>query len=300
MSSGPTVRQPAGVATGGQFAPTGHDEAEVDLDDEPEKSRPPLEPYRIVGLTYSTFKPHADAPARPGSSCWHCGTAISHVVTARHSETGETIKVGTTCAERIGLDPEGLRQMLRERYAAARDERSAARSAAWQAERDTEEAAETERSGPHGTDSRFDAGCRCDACLDVSPHGSWARFDMRDCHCDTCVAGVLATRPDFDLVETGIRLYDATTGAEIDADVVSTRFGQSWKISTGPEYDDVAWVSAHPARRATMAKKGYVEATPLRLIQEIWTRDGRLWRKSVAVIAEPTVDAWGAPMPTAG
>ena len=68
----------------------------------------PLQNYRIVGVTEKVHQPSPDAPARPGGSCWHCGTAIRVCVIAQNTETGEKVTIGTTCAERIGLDPKGL------------------------------------------------------------------------------------------------------------------------------------------------------------------------------------------------
>jgi hypothetical protein len=119
------ARVPAGVPTGGQFAPTSRPEAsDVELTEEsengvappaaipsvvalPTQDAPPLADFKVVGITEQTQIANAGTPfAREvaGGSCWHCGTSIRICVMARNQKTGEVVTVGSTCAERIGLD----------------------------------------------------------------------------------------------------------------------------------------------------------------------------------------------------
>ena len=252
----------------------------------------PLQNYRIVGVTEKVHQPSPDAPARPGGSCWHCGTAIRVCVIAQNTETGEKVTIGTTCAERIGLDPKGLREHLAARYAeqraAARDERSAER----RAQRAAAEAAATAEHGPHGTESRFTSGCRCDRCYDAAPHGVY-RYMAHDCTCPVCVAAVLNDDDAMSIryEHDSTVLVDLDTGSVVeDARYVSTRYGGRWRSDSL----DV-WLPYNPARRSTLASKGFTEAEVPTLVRRTPRSSRTLWVEEVR-LASPVVDAWGTPI----
>lgn len=62
---------------------------------------------------------------RGAGSCFHCGTGILHHVVVKDTE-GNTRFIGSTCAERVGLDKECLRyRMTSEEIKARRDKRNA-------------------------------------------------------------------------------------------------------------------------------------------------------------------------------
>ena len=56
------------------------------------------------------------------------------------------------------------------------------------------------------------------------------------------------------------------------------------------------WLPVHPARRSTMAKRGYVEAKAPYLV-EICGRRYERWYKPVVLLGVPVFDVWGEPIP---
>lgn len=89
----------------------------------------PLETFKVIGVEERTYQAAPGAPVQAAGTCWHCGIGIKICVVAKQVDTGEVITVGTTCAERVGLDPAGLKKHLAEKFP---DERQSKRSKAWQ------------------------------------------------------------------------------------------------------------------------------------------------------------------------
>ena len=65
--------------------------------------------------------------AQASEMCFHCGTGIKHCVIVRDPESGENVKIGTSCAERVGVDNYALKNRLTSEQAKARKERIKAR-----------------------------------------------------------------------------------------------------------------------------------------------------------------------------
>lgn len=251
----------------------------------------PLERYSVVGVETRIFKASADAPAQPGGSCWHCGQGIMVCVLVRHADTGQTETIGTTCAERVGLSGPELRKMLAEKYAEERAERRAAASAE-RRQQLAEEAALAEATyGPHGTVSRWESGCYCAECRKVAPHGTTTRF-FEGCHCLPCIDAVLTCRPEFTVREVRV-LIDLSTGKVANARAVDTKYGYRWCVEDGR-----LWMNVHPARRSTLANKGYTEAQ-VPYFGEVCGRGLRKWFKPVARVGSAVVDEYGEPIPRA-
>lgn len=60
-------------------------------------------PFRSAGYAQAIFKPHPDAPARAGTSCDYCGTAIMDVFFVRSAD-GRKFKVGSDCIRKVFRD----------------------------------------------------------------------------------------------------------------------------------------------------------------------------------------------------
>lgn len=283
------------------------------VDEKPTRSRDPfpegavLQHFRVVGFDRRMFRAANDAPAQPGGTCWHCGAAIVNCVIVEHADTGQRETIGTDCAERVGLDRQGIRRLMNERYAEAR--------AAHRAEISEQERQATATYGPHGTEARYsDGGCRCSECVAANehgehgtperyesgcrcveccvhaPHGSIERFRIDDCLCPECVPVAVAEAGCE--VESQTFLVDADTGRVIEeARLVNTRYGMSWVIDD-PDGDDPTWVSAAPKRRATMVKKGFLEGRAPALVKR-----GRNGTYTFGRTADPMIDRWGEPLP---
>lgn len=289
MINGPN-RRPAGTPAGGQFAPGSHAESSIVLDVPDAPKAAPLERFRVVGVEERTFKAAPDAPTQAAGSCWHCGASIRICVLARNDDTGETVSIGTTCAERIGLDPAGLKRYLAERFAEERAMRSKAgrEAAARAAERWEQEQATAH--GPHGAESRFLAGCRCEDCCDAAPHGSLERFRRDRCVCGPCLDAALESEHR---ILTRSVLVDLATGRVVpDARAVSGQYGTSWFIPSRHEF-----VPFGRKRRATIAQRGYTYAEASFIGYDA-RGDGRSDRVFVPMTAcsEPCLDAWGEPI----
>jgi hypothetical protein len=293
MSTTP-ARQPQGVPVGGQFATMAHPESDLDLSDEPAaQSEPPLydpaaplSSFKVIGVEEKVFRAAPDAPRQPGGTCWHCGTGITICVLAQHAKTKEVVTIGTTCAERIGLDPDGLKRYLRERREQRRAERWAADQEAREKALAEKEAELAGRIGPHGTVSRFTYGCRCDECVAVAPHGTPEHFYGKECSCKKCVEATLAADRSLSVVTQAV-LVDASTGQVIDdARVVSGKYGSSWVIPSRDEF-----VPYGRKQRKTVLARGYLYAEA-----EYIVRRGQRGSFPIRRMSTPETDEWGEPI----
>ncbi len=258
----------------------------------------PLTDYEITGVIrreWERIAPHPDAPFAPVASCWHCGTAITICVQIRHLHTGEAHEIGSTCAERVGLSRSGLKDYLAEFYADERAAARTARSAEARAAAEARETAETAEHGPHGTESRFESGCCCHACVKAAPHGTTHRFHFGDCRCLDCVSAVVGQDGYRYGWEMDI-LVDVHTGRVlIDARQVSTRYGPRWV-----HHD--SWYPVAPKRRVTLASKGVTEAKAVFLIRDEKYHSPKIgggWvttQRRVALLSCPIVDVFGEPI----
>lgn len=249
----------------------------------------PLGRFSIVGVTTNWYSA-APGHKQPGGSCWHCGQGIAIEVLCLDSETGERVTVGTTCAERVGLDAEQLHEMLQERYAEERAERMRQRSEEYRAKMAEEEAAAVAFFGEHGTESRFLSGCYCDRCVTAAPHGTMFRF-REGCRCVECVGFMLTTERWY-VRDDDTVLVDLGTGRVVpDARAVDTTYGMRWRSDSL----DV-WLPWLPKRRTTLANKGFTEAEVPVLCERRGTRS-RSWSSRDIPMASPLVDRFGEPIP---
>jgi hypothetical protein len=249
----------------------------------------PLTHYSVVGVqeNWIGINPGTEAARMvPGGSCWHCGTGIAIEVVIRSTVTGETHTIGTTCAERVGLNGPELKAMLAEKYAQERFERSAANRKAQAEARDTQEAADTAAHGPHGTESRYVAGCTCQPCRSAAPHGTMDRFD-EGCTCLACIDAALASNRGYKVQPDRHVIVRLATGEIVPAKTVDTRYGYRWCVRDG-----LCWLPVSPARRSTHAKHGYVQAEAPFLVHSCGTGRDRYLRP-VCRLGDPLVDMWG-------
>lgn len=244
----------------------------------------PLAEYRIVAMRENWYSPVPEVK-QPGGCCWHCGTGIAIEVVIQSSVTGEQHTIGTTCAERVGMDTAELKTWLAERYADQRAEAARLRSAEYRAEREAFEAEQVARHGEHGTESRFLSGCYCDPCVAAAPHGTTQRFWSGKCRCLDCITAVAAL-PEMHYITRTV-IVDVETGKVVDAKLVDGQWGSRWCVENGK-----AWLGLSPKRRSTQANKGYVEAEAMFLTERIKTRNGP-WYKPLVRVSDPIVDAWG-------
>lgn len=256
----------------------------------------PLTRYQLVDVVERW---QGDGETRfPAGACWHCGSAIAYCVQIRHLDTGEQHEIGTTCAERVGLDAGALKQMLATKFANDRAAR-----AAWRRQADAETAARAEAAaiaqhGPHGTKTRFISGCACDECQSAAPHGITQRAGERyrvaarffaGCRCLDCIEAVVALdaergyRDRYQIVENLTVVIDLATGKAVKAKKVNTRYGRRWCVRDG-----ATWLPVAPQRRDTQAKHGFVEAAAP------WLVNGS---EAVVPLGCPIVDTWGTPIP---
>ena len=184
-------------------------------------SEAPLTSYRITGYIERW---HEAIPGvkQPSGACWHCGAGIAICVQIRHVTTGELHEIGTTCAERTGLDTAQLRAMLAERHADERRQSFAAEREAVRRAAAEQDAADTAAYGDHGTTSRFSSGCRCERCRPAAPHGTLARFVDGPCHCGDCV-GAAAAFDDYTTREVDVIVDLASAEIVEHARKVTTR-----------------------------------------------------------------------------
>lgn len=249
----------------------------------------PLTNYSVVGVQENWIGINPGTPAArqvPGGSCWHCGTGIAIEVVIKSTETGETHTIGTTCAERVGLNGPELKAMLADRYAKERYERSAAVRRQREVEAAEREAIETAEHGPHGTESRYVSGCYCPPCRSAAPHGTIDRFD-EGCTCLSCIDAALASGRGYKVQPDRHVVVRIESGEVVAAKAVDTRYGYRWCVRDG-----LCWLPVSPARRSTHAKHGYVQAEAPFLVQSRGTGRDR-YLHPVCRIGDPLVDMWG-------
>jgi hypothetical protein len=258
----------------------------------------PLQRYLIVDVV-ERWAGAGDARV-PAGACWHCGSAIAYCVLIEQIDTGEQHEIGTTCAERIGLDPGALKKMLAAKFANDRATRAARRRQADIEAAARAEAAATAQYGPHGTEARFHRGCMCDACQAAAPHGIThraigideyrvaARF-FAGCRCLECIEAVVQLdaergyRDGYRIVENVTVVVDVKTGVTVEAKKLNTRYGWRWCVRGGQ-----AWLPVAPEQRQAQAKFGFVE------VVAPWLVAGR---EAIIPLGCPIVDAWGEPLP---
>lgn len=66
-------------------------------------------PYKFLSMETRIYKAAPEAPAQPGSSCDHCGTAIVYVFWLKAAD-GKVFKVGSICIGKSG--DAGLRRVV--------------------------------------------------------------------------------------------------------------------------------------------------------------------------------------------
>ncbi len=249
---------------------------------------PPLELFRVVGIEEKVFQAAKGAPRQPGSSCWHCGTGIMICVLAKNMETGEIVDIGTTCAERIGLDAEGLKRYLKERREQMKAERWAAGAEGRRLHAEYISAQIEAEHGPHGTESRYAYGCHCQECREAAPHGTADHFWNQTCSCEQCVEAVLRSNPDYRLRELDV-LVSLITGEVCDtARMIDGQYGMSWLVND-------TFVPIGRKRRDTVAKRGYTYAKALYVMKPADRDHNFPWR--IRRLSTPTVDNFGEPIP---
>lgn len=245
----------------------------------------PLEMFQVIGIEERTYQAAPGAPIQASGTCWHCGAGIKTCVVAKHLESGDVITVGTTCAERIGLDPVGLKKYLAEKFA---EDRRSRRSEIWQARierREQEEAVLEQTIGAHGSAERYEYGCRCDSCRAIAPHGTQDCFWEKKCSCVKCLDAAMAGNSRLYIGERDV-LVDLSNGQVVEeARIVSGRFGQCWFIP-----DKEMFVPAYAKRRETIVKHGYTYATTDWLIRTWANGQGESKER---LIGTPVVDIWG-------
>lgn len=248
----------------------------------------PLATYRITGMEQRRYQASPDSPSQPGGTCDYCGTAIVNCVLIEDPATGDRMVIGTDCAERVGLDAEQVKQLLRERYAAERHAR-------WEADRAAEAEARRIRElelagklGEHGTELRWSNGCGCRECNLAAPHGTLVHFRMHDCACPLCLDAALASGERYRIVEDQRVVVDLRTGLVLDdARIVDGRYGSQFRSDSA----DVWAPFTPPARRTTAERKGVTYAEVPYLVVD--TRHGF---RRIARLASPIVDVWGEPI----
>ena len=88
-----------------------------------------------MNLKDSNITGFVTLPTAEGT-CHHCGMWIKYCVIVRDPDTRKEVTIGSKCAERVGLDPELIRNRM---TYAERKERQAKREA-WEAEKQAEHA----------------------------------------------------------------------------------------------------------------------------------------------------------------
>lgn len=223
-----------------------------------------LESYVATGWT-ERWGGTADVRV-PGGNCWHCGRAIAYCVQIQSTLTGEQHEIGTTCAEKLGLDIDQLKERMADKR----------RAEDWHARRQHRPDPVAPIEQLHGTLGRFLTGCYCLPCIDAA----------------------LTALPKEYAVATKSILIDLSTGQPAQATVVNTRYGQSWRLK-----NDSTWLTAHPRpkRRSTQAVKGYVEAEVPCLIRCGWRKQhgesAAYIETTLCALASPLVDVWNVPIP---
>ena len=259
----------------------------------------PLQNHRIVGVVSKVWQAAPGLPSQPAGTCWHCGQGIMICVQAEDRETGEIHDIGTTCAERIGLNPVELKQFLAEKFA---EDRALRRAADAEARREARRIAELEAAGllgEHGTAQRFVNGCYCDRCFKAAPHGTAARFNQ-DCRCDECVAEILNVpgshgyKYAYTILDRDY-LVDVETGKILNGRKVETKYGYRWVVND--EYG-ARWFPVGAKRRSTYTNKGVTVVEIPTLIERIHGHRGTWYKQYGPVADKPALDIWGEEVPS--
>jgi hypothetical protein len=173
-------------------------------------------------------------------TCDACGTLIRYGIKVEPIGHDGLIRiVGATCANKVGLSADAIRQYRWASDAAQRAERRA----------ENEERL-IALHGIHGTDVRYISGCRCSACIVAAPHGTMHK--ALKCQCEECLASLLDD-PSYELTEVTV-LVDISTIAIVATidDIRHGEYGAFWVVND-------RCISAHPKRRSTIVNKGYTE-----------------------------------------
>lgn len=257
----------------------------------------PLRDYRIVGVQDNVYQAAPGAPKQPGGSCWHCGTGIMVEVVIQNTKTHETHTIGTTCAERVGLDRVELKAMLAEKFAEERRVASAEYQRQARAEWEARDAAMTEEFGPHGTESRYWREAEdlsfCEVCIAAAPHGTPHRYHFGKCRCLVCLDAAVTEDRDFEYAELSGLVRLSTGELATEARIVDTQYGIKWVVDEAD--GSTSWIPVNPARRTTQTKHGYVEADVEWFVERCGPR-GRKWSKRIVPLSCPLVDIYGEPI----
>lgn len=238
----------------------------------------PLTQWKIVGFDERW---HCAAPdvKQPGGTCWHCGTAIAYCVIIESLQTKERETIGRTCAERVGMSKEQLRQHMSHYYRDRADKAYAITEAELAA-----------AHGEHGTQQRFESGCECRSCRAAAPHATTTRFQT-GCRCRECIGAIIAHDPDtYWIDEEYSVIVELATGRVVRAEVVDGQFGSQWRVRASNGH--TVYLARFPKRRITHSKKGFVEAVTPALVV-----GGRDWHRLEHPLSEPAADIWGEPIP---
>lgn len=272
----------------------------------------PLEQFRARGVVEKTVGVNAGTPyARlvAGGSCWHCGTVIRYCVQAEYTgpdredlRHGQVVDIGTTCAERIGMDRAELRAWLAELYAQERLERSKAWREARRAEHEAWEAAQAARFGPHGTEARYAGGCAfdggpaCSECAAAAPHGTADRFFAGECCCQGCVAAVCNRRCGLRVDVLPVLVSLATGEVIPSARLVDGQWGTQWwyRDAQGASH----WVPYGRKRRSTVERHGVTYAHARYVVEASY--EWGVPDRRVRMIEAPAVDDFGVGLAPAG
>jgi len=277
----------------GEFGPKLYPSETVDFD---QVEQGPLYNFEIVGLTVKsrTQVVGETSLSQPTGTCWHCGTGIMYCVQVKNKDTGEIVDIGTTCAEKVGLSLQEIRELRRAQREA---DGSAARyeeAAKQKAERQRREEEETRLYGAHGTESRYNEGlCGCPECSKVAPHGTLDRMNYGQCYCPDCVEAAINDPSGSYGLDSEIRLADAETGQLLPAKCVRGKYGPQWVLNEG---DRTYWFPYSPAREATLSKKGVTEVEVQSLFYYGRNQYGDRYSKSLHVIELPSENRWHTPM----
>ena len=284
-SSQPRIQAGQGTASG-RFTFDIKEQQAVDIDDSP-----PLRDFKIVGYERKAYTPPGSSTSQPSGICYHCGAAIMNCVVIENPKTGDVVDVGETCAERVGLDMSALRAMLRERRQDEQRTLNRAEREATERARDEKEAADTASFGEHGTESRWQSGCRCDQCSGQAPHGQVDRLVYGRCLCQECVDAAIASG-QYE-ISTKLKLVDLETHKILPARCVRTKFGLSWVVNNTD--DSASWYPYSPTRRNTITKRGATEVEVECLVRR-YRYDGETHYQEVAVLSHSGVDKWQEPI----
>lgn len=251
---------------------------------------PPLQDFRIVGYERKVYAIPGGEP-RPAGVCYHCGSAIMNCIVIENPKTGEIVDVGETCAERVGLDLTSLREMLRERGRAAQIEAEIERRREYAKSRAEQEAADTAAFGEHGTESRWNSGCRCDECSAKAPHGRVERLTYGKCYCDQCLQAAIDSGKYY--YESVRKLVDLETNQILDARCVSTKYGLSWVVND--EDGSASWYPYAPKRRDTLTKRGAVEVN-VKCLMRPYRYNDEPHVKEIVMLEAADTDVWDQPI----